>query len=263
MNSQDAKTSSDLIIRKTLLYKTGVEYGDYTANHVQGCSHGCLYPCYAYLMARRFGRSSSYEEWCRPKLVGNAIALLDKELPVLRSSIQSVHLCFTTDPFMVGYPAISDMSLAMIQRINEEGIPCTTLTKGLYPPEIASTSNINQYGITLISLDENFRERCEPGASSYAARIESLRRLSEKGFKTWVSIEPYPTPNIVDQDIGELLESIRFTHRIVFGRLNYNKLVTEYKGFQSFFDDLARTVRKFCDQNGIDLHIKRGTATFT
>ena len=32
------------IKRKSLLYKTGVEYGDYTINHVQGCAHGCLYP---------------------------------------------------------------------------------------------------------------------------------------------------------------------------------------------------------------------------
>ena len=27
------------IERKTMLYKTGVEYGDYTINHVQGCAH--------------------------------------------------------------------------------------------------------------------------------------------------------------------------------------------------------------------------------
>ena len=32
------------IERKTLLYKTGVEYGDYTMNHVLGCAHGCNYP---------------------------------------------------------------------------------------------------------------------------------------------------------------------------------------------------------------------------
>ena len=44
------------IERKSLLYKTDVEYGDYTINHVQGCSHGCLYPCYAYMMAKRFGK---------------------------------------------------------------------------------------------------------------------------------------------------------------------------------------------------------------
>ena len=46
------KKVNNLICRKTLLYKTGVEYGDYTINHIQGCSHGCLYPCYAFMMAK-------------------------------------------------------------------------------------------------------------------------------------------------------------------------------------------------------------------
>lgn len=40
------------IERKTMLYKTGVEYGDYTINHVQGCAHGCKFPCYAMMMAK-------------------------------------------------------------------------------------------------------------------------------------------------------------------------------------------------------------------
>ncbi len=39
-----------------MLYQTGVEYGDYTMNHVQGCAHGCKYPCYAFLMKKRFGQ---------------------------------------------------------------------------------------------------------------------------------------------------------------------------------------------------------------
>ena len=25
--------------------KSGAEYGDSCVNHVEGCSHGCLYPC--------------------------------------------------------------------------------------------------------------------------------------------------------------------------------------------------------------------------
>lgn len=45
------------IQRKTMLYKTGVEYGDYTMNFVQGCSHGCKYPCYAYLLKNALDRS--------------------------------------------------------------------------------------------------------------------------------------------------------------------------------------------------------------
>lgn len=44
------------IERKTMLYKTGVEYGDYTMNHIQGCAHGCKYPCYAFMMKKRFGQ---------------------------------------------------------------------------------------------------------------------------------------------------------------------------------------------------------------
>lgn len=43
------------IQRKTMLYRTGVEYGDYTINFVQGCAHGCKYPCYAFAMKKRFG----------------------------------------------------------------------------------------------------------------------------------------------------------------------------------------------------------------
>ena len=69
------------IQRKTLLYKTGVEYGDYTINHIQGCSHGCLFPCYAFMMAKRFGRVKDYADWCEPRLVDNALELLANELP--------------------------------------------------------------------------------------------------------------------------------------------------------------------------------------
>ena len=101
----------DKINRKTLLYKTGVEYGDYTINHIQGCSHGCKYPCYAMSMAKRFGKVKTYDEWCKPKLVDNALEILNKEIPRFKEKINSVHLCFTSDPFMYGYDEVSDMSI--------------------------------------------------------------------------------------------------------------------------------------------------------
>ena len=148
----------DTITRKSMLYKTGVEYGDYTMNHVLGCSHGCLYPCYAFLMAKRFGKVANYEQWCTPKLVSNALELLDREIPRLKSKIESVQLCFTTDPFMYGYDEICKMSLAAIKKLNAADIRCTILTKGLLPIELSGLSPKNEYGITLISLDEDFRK---------------------------------------------------------------------------------------------------------
>ena len=58
-------------------------------------------------------------------------------------------------------------------------------------------------------------------------RIAALRTLHDAGCKTWVSIEPYPTPNFIEQDLNEILEAISFCDKIIFGRLNYNKKVSE------------------------------------
>ena len=249
----------EYITRKSLLYKTKVEYADYTINHVQGCSHGCKYPCYAMMLSKRFGRCGSYEEWCKPKLVKNAIDIIEAEIPKLKSKIESVHLCFMTDPFMYGYPEISKMSIEIINKLNENDIPCTALTKGILPKELKNTSHKNQYGITLISLDENYRQDNEPGSAPYAERIDSLRYLHSKGFYTWVSIEPYPTPNIIEQNFDEILSSIQFVDKIIFGRLNYNSLVTKYKTYQQYYNGLTEKVIKYCQRNNIEYHIKSGT----
>ena len=107
------------MIRKSLIYKTGVEYGDYTLNHILGCSHGCKYPCYAYMMAKRFGKVKSYDEWIKPQMVENTMELLTQELPKLKSKIQILHLCFTTDPFMYGHKEINELSAKIIQLIIE------------------------------------------------------------------------------------------------------------------------------------------------
>lgn len=251
------------ILRKTMLYKTGVEYGDYTVNHVQGCSHGCKYPCYAMMLAKRFGKAKTYEEWCEPALVSNALEILDKEIPRLKDKIQSVQLCFTTDPFMYGYDEVKDMSLKIIQKLNDAGIKCTALTKGLLPIELARMSLENEYGITLISLNEQFRGEIEPNAAPYVQRIEALQALHNAGCKTWVSIEPYPTPNIIEQDFSEILNAVSFTDKIIFGRLNYNKRVSEYKDYKKYFNELAQQVIDFCISRNKQYHIKTGTITET
>ena len=249
------------IERKSLVYKTGVEYGDYTINIAEGCSHGCKYPCYAMMMAKRFGKAKTYEDWCEPKIVSNAIELLDKELPKMKDNIKSIQLCFTTDPFMYNYPEVSELSLKCIAKINSFGIPCTALTKGLLPKELADLSKDNEYGITLISLNEEFRKEMEPGSAPYRERIEALKCLHNKGCRTWVSIEPYPTPNFIEQDLNEILEAISFCDKIIFGRLNYNKKVSEYKDHKAYFNELAEQVIKYCEANGKKYHIKDGTIT--
>lgn len=247
--------------RQTMLYKTGVEYGDYTINHAQGCAHGCKYPCYAMMMAKRFGKAKTYEEWCEPMLAENALEILDKEIPKLKDKIKSVQLCFTTDPFMYGYDEVGEMSLKIIEKLNNAGIKCTALTKGILPIELAKLSKENEYGITLVSLDENFRQEMEPNSAPFKERIEALKALHDAGCKTWVSIEPYPTPNIVEQDFSKILEAVSFCDKIIFGRLNYNKRVSEYKEHKKFFNELAEQTIEFCQKHNKQYHIKDGTIT--
>lgn len=250
------------IKRKSLLYKSEVEYADFCLNHVEGCSHGCKYPCYAYMMKRRCGIIKSYEEWCKPKIVSNALELLDKEIPRYKNKIKYVHLCFSTDPFMYKQEQICDLSLRIIDKLNMNGIRCTVLTKGILPGELGKRNGLsgkNEYGITLVSLSEIFRKEFEPNSAKFRDRIDSLEYLHRKGLKTWVSLEPYPTPNLIQQDVEEILEAVSFTDKIVFGRLNYNIKSSEFRYSKDYYNSLAEFVINFCRKNRIDFYIKQGT----
>lgn len=250
------------ITRKTLLYKSKVEYANFCLNHVEGCSHGCKYPCYAYMMKRRCGIVKTYEEWCQPKIVSNALELLDKEIPKHKKKIKYVHMCFSTDPFMHNQKQVRELSLKIIAKLNANEIPCTILTKGIFPKELCNRNGFsknNEYGITLVSLDENFKKEFEPNSAKFKDRLSSLRYLHKKGFNTWVSMEPYPTPNIIRQDLRKILEAVKFVNKIIFGRLNYNVKSSEFKYSKEFYNSQAASVIKFCRKNKISYHIKQGT----
>ena len=101
----------------------------------------------------------------------------------------------------------------------------------------------------------------EPGAVPCAERLAALRALHDAGCKTWVSIEPYPTPNMVEQDLHKLLEAVSFTDRIIFGRTNYSKVANSYEGHKHFYNKCAAEAVSFCQEHGIDYHIKGKTIT--
>lgn len=273
------------IKRKSMLYQTGVEYGDWAMNHVLGCSHGCKYPCYAYLQKKRFGIVKSYEDWCEPKLVSNTLELLEKELTPQRiEKIKNVQLCFTTDPFMMGHPEVSEMTLSAMNMFRKQGIAVTTLTKSDYGfadkfpspiiPSLVGFQNYgangvnNYYGISLISLDEDFRKRWEPGTAPYKDRIASLKALHDAGMKTWVSVEPYPFPFAWEKPsfeeftlLEDLLNELTFVDLIVFGRWNYSADHSSISPgrLNDFYKQCALDVGVFCVANDIECIIKEGT----
>ena len=101
----------------------------------------------------------------------------------------------------------------------------------------------------------------EPGAASYRERLEALLSLHNAGCKTWVSIEPYPTPNLIEQSLDNLLEAVGFADKIIFGRTNYSKEITSYIEHRRFYNEKALEVSQYCKQHHIAFHIKDGTIT--
>ena len=85
-------------------------------------------------MSQGFGRVKNYEEWVKPKIVDNALDILEGELSKLKKQPSEkqpkfVHLCFTTDPFMYGHPAVERLTLGILEKLSASGIPDSVLTK--------------------------------------------------------------------------------------------------------------------------------------
>lgn len=265
------------ITRKTLLYKSKVNYADYAINHVLGCAHGCLYPCYAFLHAQRYNKLiATRADWTNPRIVENAMDLLKKDLTRIGpENIEDVHMCFTTDPFMYDYrtnerfPEIEDVTLLILIYLWNEGVHTTTLTKGVYPVEALSGMpdvSLNKYGITLVSLSDAFQRRYEPCSAPFQQRIDALRKLHEIGLYTWVSMEPFPTPNIDPVNLGSvknLMDAINFVDKIVFGPWNYNRQVKKYIDTHAwdFYSETAGNLKAYCLEREIEFYDKRDMST--
>ena len=246
------------ITRKSMIYESAVEYGELAMTPCLGCAHACSY-CYAYSLKHRTGEIKTRDEWKKVKPVANMLELVKKEIPKVQKLGKSVTLSFMTDAFMYNYPEVCRLSLDALKLLNDSGVQVVTITKGVLPYELVFLSKDNMHGITLESLDENFRLQTSPGSAPYVERINSLYALHQAGLKTWVSIEPYFTPNIIQQDLHQLLESISFVDRIVFGRANYCTAVTAYPYKKEFYNQAAAEVMAFCNARGIECIIKEGT----
>lgn len=248
--------------RKTLINKSKVPSFDKACNPYYYCWHNCDY-CYAKDFTKFKGDIKEDEEWKVPLLVPNALELVEKEIPKLKPDTR-IHLSFMTDPYMYGYPEIATTSTAIIRKINEAGFACSVLTKGILPIELANLSRDNWYGITVVTLDEYWRLRHEPGASRIMDRIAALKALKGQGCNVYISMEPVFPPWLDGLDfdmLTSLLRELQFVDHIIFGRANHIAEVNSGGDYRSYYNEAARIVSEFCEVHGISYQIKPGTVT--
>ena len=133
--------------------------------------------------------------------------------------------------------------------------------KGILPEKLAELPLDNEYGITVVSLDTAFICQYEPGAAPIQERIASLKNCMIAAAKRGLVLSLIQPPTLSNRIFRIFLESISFVDKIIFGRLHYNKMVSQYKNHKEFYNCCAAQVIQFCKDRQIAFHIKNGTIT--
>lgn len=167
---------------KTALSKSGLE-ADYALNPYKGCSHNCRY-CYAPFVLREEREWGTFVDIKRniPKILANE--LKSKKKGVVR--VGSV-----TDAYQ---PVEKDYKLTRmcLEQLKKYDHHVLIQTKSdLVTRDIDILKDMEaDVGLTITSLDEDFKSIFEPNSPAVEKRLDALKELVEEGVNTWVFIGP-------------------------------------------------------------------------
>lgn len=208
------------------------EYGDYAINIYTGCPHRCYY-CFAPSVLHRDREKFHAHVEPREGIVEAVRAQLARE----NIKGQTIHLCFTCDPYPTGYDTTATREV--IKAIKESGNHVQILTKGDGSRDFDLLGPKDWYGITLDGIG-NGRNPL------WKARVDALAEAHSLGIKTWVSFEPVT-------DEREFFINLHLVSLIVdkvkIGKLNYWPSAINWREFGAKAEAL-------CKKLGLDYYIK-------
>lgn len=180
-----------LIVREiechSLLTKSGIDGVDYALNPYVGCGHACVY-CYATFMKRFTGHTEPWGTFVDVKV--NAAEVLARQLRRARPG--NINLGTVTDAYQP-LEAEYGISRACLEALAGWEQPVTILTKSalvLRDLDLIKRLQDVEVALTITTLDDEVRQRFEPGASPIAARLETLGALAGAGIRTWAFCGP-------------------------------------------------------------------------
>lgn len=211
------------------------EYGDYAINIYTGCPHECFY-CFAPNVLHR--EREKFHSVVEPRK--NIVEEVRKQIEREKITGKLIHLCFTCDPYPIGYDTTPTREIIKI--LKESGNNVQILTKGDGTRDFDLLDENDWYGVTYTSLSTT----TEPKAKMPLQRILDIYKAKIFGIKTWVSFEP-----VID-DIA-VLKCIEQHHlmfdKVKIGKLNYHPSNIDWCKF-------GHEVEALCKKLGIDYYIK-------
>lgn len=217
------------------------EYGDLAINIYTGCPHRCFY-CFAPNVLHK--QKEQFHSCVEPRkdIVNEVKKQLEKE----QIKGKLIHLCFTCDPYPIGYDTTPTREI--IKAIKDSGNNVQILTKnGLDAIRDFELLDENDwFGVTIecYDYDKNLAKLEDKLLPSH--RMYSIYKAHDLGIKTWVSFEPV----LNDIDVLECIEDCyTFIDKVKIGKLNYYKSDINWKDFGIKAENLCKSL-------GIEYYIK-------
>ncbi|MFW6040677.1 MAG: radical SAM protein [Thermoplasmatota archaeon] len=215
---------------KSALSRSGLE-SDYSINPYRGCIHGCSY-CYAPFVIRE---ERDWGEFVDVKR--NIANVLVKELKKLDKG--TVRIGSVTDPYQI-VEENYELTRMCLHQLKKKNFPVILQTKSnLVTRDIDIFSEIDiDVGLTITSLDDNFKRMYENNSPSVNDRLKAVEELIENRISTWVFIGPLiPYENDDYESLMELKETLDSlgVKEIYIDKLNMRDGI--WKKFEKILDD--------------------------
>jgi len=202
---------------KTALSKSGLESTDYALNPYKGCEHRCVY-CYSPYVIHM-----PLEEWNGVVYVKrNLPTVLDKELKKKKGFITIGTVTDAYQPAEKKYE-ITRKSLEVLRRHRRDISILTKSSLILRDIDIIERIPHAEIGVTITTLQEEWRRKIEPNASSIDERLRILEEFRGKAI-TYAFIGPI-FPDILMDDLPELLNLLKElgVSYVIFDRFRYKE----------------------------------------
>jgi len=238
---------------------------DYVINPYIGCPHKCIY-CYAEFM-KRF--TNHKEDW------GDFLDVKVCDKPINFSKFKetdSILIGSVTDAYNA-YESKYKITQNILKSLIDCEAPIEILTKSdlvLRDIEILKQFKKIRVGISLNTLDDDFRRITEPRVSSTEKRIKALEILKSEGISTYLfmsPIFPYITDfkaivnrlkDIVDYTCFENLNlRAAYLPRVLnFIKINFPDLLESYNKLylskdNSYWQNFEEDIKEYCDKNRV------------
>jgi DNA repair photolyase len=199
------------MVRKVISRNTSPDLSfDQSMNPYRGCEHGCIY-CFARPSHAFLGLSPGLD--FETKLIArpNAAAQLRKELSNPRYVPKTLAIGTNTDPYQ---PIEKSRKIMrdVLQVLSDFNHPVGIVTKGtLIERDIdilapMAAKGLLRVGMSVTTLDPATARAMEPRVPAPAARLRSIRRLTDAGIPVRVMVSPV-VPALTDHELEAILQA--------------------------------------------------------